>query len=225
PPRLPRSPSPFGRGRRPSANPAPCRPSPVPLPSSTGSLLRAALLAASRTSRPSSAASVASMAISVTTARADREDNRSSAVREEQFVTGEVVRLLASGAIEKCDKPRVVSPLSVVQGDASSLLSRSLLSTIAAAQLSSLSPNTRCPISAQEQDSRREVPSPLMPSPTPPDGTLQHFCERRGENFPCVPSPRRSQRSIPAYHPCLVEPSKAQRHLTPFEHIRRIGRS
>ncbi|GMR59088.1 hypothetical protein PMAYCL1PPCAC_29283, partial [Pristionchus mayeri] len=44
-------------------------------------------------------------------------NNRSSAVREEQFVTGEVVRLLASGAIEKCGKPRVVSPLSVVQGN------------------------------------------------------------------------------------------------------------
>ncbi|GMT23284.1 hypothetical protein PFISCL1PPCAC_14581, partial [Pristionchus fissidentatus] len=43
-------------------------------------------------------------------------DNRLSARREAEFVRSEVARLLASGAIERCPFPRVVSPLSVAQG-------------------------------------------------------------------------------------------------------------
>lgn len=43
-------------------------------------------------------------------------DNRVSARVEEKFVRDEIVRLVANGAIERCDRPCVISPLSVVRG-------------------------------------------------------------------------------------------------------------
>ncbi|GMT08786.1 hypothetical protein PFISCL1PPCAC_83, partial [Pristionchus fissidentatus] len=66
----------------------------------------------------------------------------------------ELRRLLDSGAIEKAQAPRVVSPLSVVHGDAVSLLSRALLGSIACSQSASLPSSTRIPLS---QDERGEI--------------------------------------------------------------------
>ncbi|GMS87256.1 hypothetical protein PENTCL1PPCAC_9431, partial [Pristionchus entomophagus] len=78
-------------------------------------------------------------------------DNRSSARREAEFVRDELARLLNSKAIEKAISPRVISPLSVVHGDPTSLLSRALLHTIAEAQKNLLPPSTRLPLSPSEK--------------------------------------------------------------------------
>ncbi|GMT09791.1 hypothetical protein PFISCL1PPCAC_1088, partial [Pristionchus fissidentatus] len=78
-------------------------------------------------------------------------NNRASAKREAKFVQAELRRLLDSGAIEKAQAPRVVSPLSVVHGDAVSLLSRALLGSISRSQSASLPSHTRIPLSQDER--------------------------------------------------------------------------
>ncbi|GMS85593.1 hypothetical protein PENTCL1PPCAC_7768, partial [Pristionchus entomophagus] len=120
----------------------------------TATMLRAALVAATtRLPLKARASTAASGATSRPVAPRPIPDNRSSARREAEFVRDELARLLKSKAIEKAISPRVISPLSVVHSDPTSLLSRALLHTIAEAQKNLLPPSTRLPLSLSEKES------------------------------------------------------------------------
>ncbi|GMT01262.1 hypothetical protein PENTCL1PPCAC_30264 [Pristionchus entomophagus] len=93
-------------------------------------------------------------------------DNRGSAKRDAKFVGDEIRRLLESRAVEICPAPRVISPLSIAQGDPASLLSRALLHSIAEAQKTFSSPSAPIPLSPDEADSQPQELSPSIHSPT-----------------------------------------------------------
>ncbi|GMS82643.1 hypothetical protein PENTCL1PPCAC_4819 [Pristionchus entomophagus] len=143
---------------------APSHTDPLPSCPTLASLLRAALAASSsRALPPVRASAVASGGISRVSVQSSREvcdpaiiniptaDNRGSAKRDAKFVGDEIRRLLESRAVEICPAPRVISPLSIAQGDPASLLSRALLHSIAEAQKTFSSPSAPIPLSPDER--------------------------------------------------------------------------
>ncbi|GMT03473.1 hypothetical protein PENTCL1PPCAC_25647, partial [Pristionchus entomophagus] len=109
---------------------------------------------------PVRASAVASGGISRVPVQSAREDNRGSAKRDAKF------------AVEICPAPRVISPLSIAQGDPASLLSRALLHSIAEAQKTFSSPSAPIPLSPDEADSQPQELSPSIHSPTLACGDL-----------------------------------------------------
>ncbi|GMS84902.1 hypothetical protein PENTCL1PPCAC_7077 [Pristionchus entomophagus] len=186
---------------------SPLAPSPTdPLLScpTLASLLRAALAAASsRALPPVRASAVASGGISRVPVQSAREDNRGSAKRDAKFVGDEIRRLLESRAVEICPAPRVISPLSIAQGDPASLLSRALLHSIAEAQKTFSSPSAPIPLSPDEADSQPQELSPSIHSPTLSCGDLTIYSGAKSTLLQCLAST--VTRAEPALLPVLLE--------------------
>ncbi|GMS88614.1 hypothetical protein PENTCL1PPCAC_10789, partial [Pristionchus entomophagus] len=165
-----------------------------PLPScpTLASLLRAALAAASsRALPPVRASAVANGGISRVPVQSAREDNRGSAKRDAKFV-GEI-----------CPAPRVISPLSIAQGEPASLLSRAVLHSIAKAQKTFSSPSAPIPLSPDEADSQPQELSPSIHSPTLSCGDLTIYSGAKSSLLQCLAST--VTRAEPALLPVLLE--------------------